>query len=85
MARSKQQLDARAHPGDGDTAAHELVGMLIVGAPEPPPPWDGTTERRAGLTDRRSTGHDRRWDASIGRRRGRMDRRKTEWNARWRK
>jgi len=89
MAR-KQQLDARAHAGDGDSAVRELVGMLIVGAPEPAPPWDGT-ERRVDADgtpspkDRRSTGHDRRWDASIGRRRGKMDRRKTAWNARWRR
>ena len=57
---------------------------LVVGAPEPPPPWDGV-ERRVGAKDRRSNGHDRRWDASIGRRRGKADRRKNASNARWRR
>lgn len=34
-----------------------------------------TTDRRIGLADRRSSGHERRWDASSGRRHGVSDRR----------
>jgi hypothetical protein len=57
---------------------------FVVGAKEPPPPWDGI-ERRLGPADRRANKHDRRWETCHGRRYHVLDRRKTAANARWRR